>query len=329
MPNKIQDPVNYRLDGTEPTGKIEFENFLHKMTDVPESEAPNNIPIDEAGITNQQVYVTIDDLSDPKTKTPVLCDVTLGVDLSNHRGIHMSRCEEALFEISKGTYTDLDEFALALAERLREKQSSSLGIVKVSGIHLHHRQTKKTGRSSHDKVILLSEVMASENDPIQQTGVTAFNMTACPCTRTYTKLSVIPRLKEMGFDTDQVNRILETVLTGTHTQRGTITVMIDKKHPEISAREILKVLDKTTHLVNELLKRPDEHDLVIRALKKPQFTEDVVRDVAQGLFDEFGNTAPIDTRVVIESILNDSIHIHDVRTKIATTLGKIDDALNS
>ena len=329
MPNRIKDPVNYRLDGTEPTGKVEFEKFLQKMTDVPESEPLNSIPINEVGITNQQVYVTIDDLSDPKTKTPVLCDVSLGVDLSDHRGIHMSRCEEALFEISRGTYTDLDEFALALAERLREKQSSSLGIVKVSGIHLHHRQTKKTARSSHDKVILLSEAIASENGHIQQTGVTAFNMTACPCTRTYTKLSVIPRLKEMGFDTEQVNKILGTVLTGTHTQRGTITVMIDKKHPEISAREILKVLDQTTHLVNELLKRPDEHDLVIRALQKPQFTEDVVRDVAKGLFEKFGNLTPLNTRIIVESILNDSIHIHDVRSKITTTLGRIGDALKS
>lgn len=327
MPNRIKDPVNYTLDGTEPTSEVGFKDFLKKMTDVPESEALNNIPINEAGITNQQVYVTIDDLSDPKTKTPVLCDVTLAVDLSDHRGIHMSRCEEALFEISKGTYSDLDQFALALAERLREKQASNLGIVKISGIHLHHRQTRKTARSSHDKVVLLSEAIASKSDPIQKTGVTAFNMTACPCTKTYTKLSVIPRLKEMGFDTEQINKILEIVLTGTHTQRGAITVIMDKKHPEISAREILGVLDETTHLVNELLKRPDEHDLVIRALQKPQFTEDVIRDVAQGLFERFGSVAPPDTRVIVESILNDSIHIHDVRTKITATLGGIKNAL--
>ncbi|MEK9160190.1 MAG: GTP cyclohydrolase, FolE2/MptA family [Patescibacteria group bacterium] len=327
MPERIYDPVNYQLNGTEFRDPEEFRKFLDKITDVPESQPLNPIEIDEAGITSQQVYIEIDDITDPTKKSPILCDVTLSVDLKGHRGIHMSRCEEALFELAEGNYPDLDTFAVALAERLREKQSSNLGIVKISATHLHHRNTRKTGKQTHDKVILLSEAVAEESIVRQRTGVQAYNITACPCTRTYTKLSVVPRLQELGFDTTQINAILNTVLTGTHTQRGTITVMMDKRHPEISTRELLTVLDTTTHLVNELLKRPDEHDLVVRALSRPQFTEDVVRDVAAGLYEKFGTKAPDDTRLRIESILNDSIHIHDVRTVIDTNLGNIGESL--
>jgi GTP cyclohydrolase FolE2 len=49
----------------------------------------------------------------------------------------------------------------------------------------------------------------------------------------------------------------------------------------VSTRDIYNVINKSTHLIFDLLKRPDEHDLVVRVLSEPQFTEDVSRDVAK------------------------------------------------
>jgi GTP cyclohydrolase FolE2 len=76
-------------------------------------------------------------------------------------------------------------------------------------------------------------------------------------------------------------------------------------------------------LVYELLKRPDEHDLVIRALTKPQFTEDVVREVVFNTYQQFKHILSPTAALYAESLLLDSIHIHDVQTVINKTMGEI------
>jgi GTP cyclohydrolase FolE2 len=81
--------------------------------------------------------------------------------------------------------------------------------------------------------------------------------------------------------------------------------------------DLYNILNDSTHLIFDLLKRPDEHDLVVRALSKPQFTEDVGRDVSFQVCKHFGNSISSDTNIYIESVLHDSIHIHDVRTVIS------------
>ena len=102
---------------------------------------------------------------------------------------------------------------------------------------------------------------------------------------------------------------------------------MDKVSAEVNAGEIYRVLNDTTHLVYDVLKRPDEHELVLRALSRPQFTEDVVREVAKGAFDHFEQKVPDDTGIVVRSHLLESIHIHDVLTVLRSTMGQIRQAL--
>lgn len=319
------DPVNHVVTKEDLDGN--FSEFLNRITDVPASESLHPIHINEAGITNQQAYIQIEDIEGNETVKTVLCNIEIGVDLSGHRGIHMSRCEEVLFALSQRTFASLDDFALTLAREVQKTQKSPGCAVKVTGLYLHDHKTKKTEKISQDKIFLLSEVVTNQELVQQKTGVRAYNINACPCTRAYTKFSAIPALQEAGFDRDQINKILEIVVTGSHTQRGTISVIIDKTSEQITSGEIFRIIDESVHLVYELLKRPDEHELVTRALQKPQFTEDVVREVVLNAFKRYGNTVPETTMIIVESILQDSIHIHDVRTKVQTTLKDIRKAL--
>lgn len=321
--NNMFDPVNYQLTGDESAYSEGYKEFLDTLTDVPSSVPLHNLSIDWAGITQQKVIVQIEDIDKKGKLVPVVCDVSLYVDLHGHRGIHMSRCEEVLLELSKKSYKSLDEFSLEIASGLRKKQDSEFGIVKMVGTYLHHRPTHKSQRESADRIYLINDVKASDKEVKIKTGIKAYNMTACPCTRTYTKYSTVPALRDMGLTTEQIQKILEITLTGTHTQRGTITIIVDKNDDSITSGELYSILNDTTHLVFELLKRPDEHDLVTRALKKPQFTEDVVREVAYETYHRFHKAVPEDTQLFAESILNDSIHIHDVATTINKTFGEI------
>jgi GTP cyclohydrolase FolE2 len=69
--------------------------------------------------------------------------------------------------------------------------------------------------------------------------------------------------------------------------------------------------------------------LVVRVLSEPQFTEDVSRDVAKRVILDLWDKLDKNWRIYIESILNDSIHIHDVRTVIDSTLQYIMDQYNA
>ena len=327
MDTPPQDPVNYELQRADLEG--DYTAFLHTLTDVPESPSLQPINIDEAGITNQQTYIKLQDIEGKGLVMPVLCDIQIGATLDGHRGIHMSRCEEALLEISQEIHPSIDHFAVALARAVRDKQGSKGSLVKVNGLYLHGHRTHATKRESQDKMYLLSDAKINGDQEQVSTGVRAYNITACPCTRTYTKYSVVPALVEKGFSLEQIRDILNITLTGTHTQRGTISVIIDKTHNDITTGELYKILDQSAHLVFELLKRPDEHDLVVRALKRPQFTEDVAREAAVNVYKRFGQIVSERTAVEVESILNDSIHIHDVRTKISTSIGRLATALSS
>lgn len=320
MSRKIfHDPVNYVLDGTEPDKIAGFDSFLDGLTDVPSSPPLYDIDVNEAGITNQKIVVYVADIENEKQFSPVLCNLTMSVQLQGHRGIHMSRCEEALFEVVEKKYQTLDDFALVLSEQLKIKQKSKVSKIVCEGMYIHKRMTKKSGKVSHDRFYLLNETINGDKGCHIMSGLKVYNMTGCPCTRAYTKFSVVPQLKSAGLSFEQIKEILSITTSGTHTQRGTTTLLLEKFSKDINHRELYRILEKSCHLVYELLKRPDEHDLVLSALNKPQFTEDVVREVVHNVVARYGKMAPPLARIKTESILFDSIHIHDVRALIDTS----------
>lgn len=325
---KSKEKLRYRLTGEEPTDAA-YDDFLHDLTNVPDSSPSINIPIDEVGITNQQVVVRIQDIDNQGSVVSVPCSITLSTSLKDRRGVHMSRCGTVIFDAAQKTFSSLDDFAHEIAQNIMAKQNSDRGMAKVVGTYLHLRPTPKSGITSHDRMYLISEAEVNVGGEVnQKTGVQAYNITACPCTLTHTKFLPVPQLRELGLTTDQIQRVLDVTHSGTHTQRGTINLVMDKTSPEVNAGTIYSVLDDTTHLVYDVLKRPDEHELVLKTLGHPQFTEDVVREAAKGIFDHFDGKVPDSTSFVIESQLLESIHIHDVRTVLRSTIGKIRQTLD-
>lgn len=318
---KYFDPVNYTLQECDIVEK-DFSTFLNNLTDVPESLPFYNLSLDEVGITNQQIIVSIKDILGEGRVVPVLCDLSLSVRLSKKRGIHMSRIEEALFENTKVIYDSFDDFGLKLSQNIRNRQDCDYVIVKIRGTYFHSRETIVTKRNTNDKLYLIVNIINTDKDTKIQNGIQAYNMTSCPCTKTYTKFSVVPELKKMSLNIEQIQKIINITHSGSHTQRGLVTIIIDKISDNITFKSLYEILDNSCHLVSELLKRPDEHNLVISALKQPQFTEDVVRDIVYQSLNKFKDV-PDSTNINIESLLFDSIHIHDVCAKINKTFGEI------
>lgn len=322
MNNGIIDPVNHKLTQKEVENTAQYAEFLDELTDVPASVPLKNYSISKAGISDQMAYIKVRSLFND-TFVPILCNVKMQVELSGHRGIHMSRCEEALFSLLNDEHQSLDEFAKSLAVKIRNLQAAEVAYVDVEGTYIAERKTVKTRRLSHDRMTFFAHVEATASDVHCQIGIAAFNMTGCPCTETFTKFSVVPKLLETGLTLDQANEIISITNSGTHTQRGQVKIVIDKTHDEIDYKMLYDILNESCHLIFELLKRPDEHELVVRVLRKPQFTEDVVRDVVDACVNKAGRYLEKNSRIIATSVLFDSIHIHDVCTEINKTYGEL------
>jgi GTP cyclohydrolase FolE2 len=172
-------------------------------------------------------------------------------------------------------------------------------------------------------MILRATSIATPKNTSSQIGISAYNMTGCPCTETFTKFAVVPKLKDAGFNLAQISEILDITNSGTHTQRGLATVNVDKASPKVTYAKLYEVLDSSCHLVYELLKRPDEHELVVRVLRHPQFTEDVVRDIVDNVVRILGGEFKPSSKIFASSQLYDSIHIHDVYTEIEKNYGEL------
>jgi MptA/FolE2 family GTP cyclohydrolase len=317
--NGIFDPVNHKISESEI--KNNFNVFLNELTDVPSSVPLNKFKINRAGITNQSVYLSVRSLFSNKY-VPVLAEVTMQVELDGHRGIHMSRCEESLFSLIEKRYENIEDFAIELAKNIKLKQKSNKSYVSVSAIYLAERKTVKTKKNSKDKMNMYADVVIDKKKIFKTIGLEAYNMTGCPCTETFTKFSVVPKLLKLGLNIDQVNNIIEITNSGTHTQRGLSKILIDNTDNNLKYKDLFNILDKSCVLIFELLKRPDEHELVIRALKNPQFTEDVAREIAENLLNDHKNITN-ESKVEISSILFDSIHIHDVCTVIEDSVSNL------
>lgn len=319
MTKQYTDPVNYTLTN-EDLASQDYAAFLDGLTDVPSSAALRPFSIDRAGIKEQFAYVKVRSLSDKDKYVTILANITMQVELKGHRGIHMSRCEEALFSLLDAEHESLDSFAAQLAEKIRDLQDSEAAYVQMEATYIHERHTMRSSRLSHDRMTLFAEASAFASKSTQlRVGIAAFNMTGCPCTETFTKFAVVPKLKDAGFDLDQITTIMDITNSGTHTQRGLATIKVDKVDPAITYKRLYEILDKSCHLVFELLKRPDEHELVVRVLRNPQFTEDVVRDIVGNTAKVLGEYLHKDTSIFASSQLYDSIHIHDVYTEIEKT----------
>jgi GTP cyclohydrolase FolE2 len=319
--NTNQNSENYLLSESDLKDDKTFESFLDKISDIASTKSSSNQTITNTGIPNQQVVIYIKDIETRTEFVPVFCDINIGVDLQQYRGVHMSRFAQSIFDLVTEKFDTLDAFTEKLANIVREKQNSQSCTIKVVGTYMYRSMTQKSKLSSIQKIFLISNAISTQDQTTIQTGMKVYNMTACPCTKAHTKYMIAPKLKALGLSIDQINAILIMIASATHTQRGTTTIVLDKESSKISHNELYSVFSESTHLLSDLLKRPDEHDLVLRTVQKSQFTEDVAREVADTAYYHFKNILSPNAKIYVESILNDAIHIHDVQTVIQKTFG--------
>src|ERR1700710_55139 len=210
------------------------------------------------------------------------------VDLNPRQaGVHMSRFEEivgeAIDEVVLGEAFKAEVLAAHVAEKVRERQGGPRAEVAITARYPETVSTPESGKSTQEIYVLYGTAVASERGTRTLTGVQAQGMTACPCAQEMVAGLSRERLAAEGFDSEQIERVVDVVPIATHNQRGigTLHLGCPQGGPSwIDAPELLRIVESSmSSEIYELMKRPDEMSVVVKAHETPRFVEDCVREV--------------------------------------------------
>jgi GTP cyclohydrolase I/GTP cyclohydrolase-4 len=189
-----------------------------------------------------------------------------------------------------------------------------------------HKPAPVSGIQTQELYTLHGAAVASDVGTRRLIGVTAQGMTACPCAQQLVVSNSRDRLREQGFEEEEIERILTAVPVATHNQRGLGTLHIgctELCDDEIEAATLLGIVEGAmSSEIYELMKRSDEAAVVEKAHRRPRFVEDCVREMVRGVIEAFPGLA--DAAFVEACQVNlETIHQHNVVAERFGTLEEV------
>ena len=252
------------------------------------------------------------------------------VDLRpEQKGAHMSRFDEvigeAIDEVVLSEAFKAETLATHIAERVRERQNGLRAEVTIAARYPEHKPAPVSGLATQEIYTLFGSAVASERGTRRLVGVQAQGMTACPCAQEMTADRSRERLAADGFTSHEIERILEHVPVATHNQRGIGTLHVgcpETCHEPVEAEALLTIVEHAmSSEIYELLKRPDEAEIVEKAHRRPRFVEDCVREMVRMGVEAFGGLGHGAFLMARQENL-ETIHKHNV---VAERYGRLGD----
>jgi GTP cyclohydrolase-4 len=260
-------------------------------------------------------------------ETVMAAEIDCTVDLArSQKGVHMSRFpelfDEAIDEVVIGEALLVEELAEHIARHIAERQRALRAEVRIAARWPIRRRTPVSGLATQEMVTLVGIAAAGESESRRLVGVEAAGINACPCAQGLVRGAASDRLLEAGFDSTDVERILELVPLATHNQRGIGTLYVGTGQ-ELDAEELVGIVERSMSApVYELLKRPDELFVVEHAHLRPRFVEDSVRHALHDVLDAHPGLDEDDFVLSRQRNL-ETIHTHDVVAERAGTVGEL------
>ena len=274
------------------------------LTDIPSFESKHALYIDRVGTINNLSFVL---LFNPFVKKYLMTEVDTKMYISldeNKKGIHMSRLQEILVNIplEKEFYTLVELAKYILDFIILSQKSKQIEVILQSNSFID-TEGNFTKKKSRQPITLISSIVLNGNEIVYKYGIKLRIMTACPCTLEYSK----QKSRNYSYEFDNRNGFNgDFPQLYTHSQAGYLTVIVETKQIQFEIENLYQKICKSVHIVESVLKRPDEHFLVHKNHNKPMFCEDVCRDVAvsvASILNEF------DALEIIAE-LEESIHPH-------------------
>ncbi len=282
------------------------------------------LALSRAGVTGVQKAVRIR-RGDAETVMAAVIDCT--VDLAaDQKGVHMSRFpelfEEAIELVVEREGMLVEVLAEQIASRVVERQEALKAEVWIRAQWPINRRTPVTGLKTQEMVTLCGIAAASEKGTRRAVGVEATGINACPCAQGLVRNRANERLLEAGFDSGDIEKILELVPIATHNQRGRGTLFVGTEQ-DIDAEALVDVVERSMSApIYDLLKRPDELFVVEHAHLQPRFVEDSVRHALRDALEALPQLDD-DDFLLSKQVNFETIHIHDVLAERFGTVGEL------
>jgi len=255
------------------------------------------------------------------------------------KGAHISRNLEAINEIIeesiKGKTPNLEEFCVELAKKLLEKHEyASNSEVTSTAKYPVNKKTPVTGFSTQQMYkIHAGALVWKENNEIKvrkQIGVEIEGLTVCPCAQELVKSYVRQTLLNMDLREDLVNTIIEIIPIASHLQRGKAVFTVHIwEHEKVDFKDLIGIVESSfSSPIYDLLKRPDERQLILNAHRNPKFTEDVVRTMLKNFLEKYGGKLSDDTLLIAQQESYESVHGHNVYAERILTLRELKEEVN-
>jgi GTP cyclohydrolase FolE2 len=264
-------------------------------TDIP-SLAPQIAVPAWAGISGVDLALTM-----PESKVRVTAaSVDVSVRLGKHeRGAHMSRMQQSITASEAINFATPLEAAIWIAQNARDRQYATAARATIRATLKQRRTARFSGEESSIVVSVVAKAEAATNEPTTASmSVEVGVMTACPCTLRFSQLKA-----------ERITGISSALLppTFTHSQPGLLTVTVAGTTEILPSWDlVVEALDGVAHFREAVLKRQDEHELVERTHRRPQFTEDLTRLALVAVAARVHG----DVYLHAEAILSESIHPH-------------------
>lgn len=243
------------------------------------------------------------------------CSIDIFVDLpADQKGSHMSRNVEVLNEVVeesvRNPITGIEDMAADICKKLLvHHEYATTADVSISSEYFRSSKTP-LGRDTFEMFNIMAGGHIVRDGPLTKTiGVRVVGMTACPCAQ-----QTVREMLEYTGDMPVMS----------HNQRNVITIeMTTSEGISLEADDLIDIAqDSFSSPTFELLKRPDEGQVVINAHRNTRFVEDVVREVLVRIVDRYADL-PDDVQVTVKSNSEESIHKHDAFAERVATLGEL------
>ena len=213
-------------------------------------------------------------------------------------------------EVWPTAITAIEDMAADICRRLLvHHEYAQNAEVHISAEYYRPSRTPQ-GRETFEIYTLLAGGTIVRDGPLTKTvGIRAVGMTACPCAQ-----QTVTEMLEFEGDMPVMS----------HNQRNVCTLMVTMPEDlSIEANDLIDLVeDSFSSPTFELLKRPDEGQVVINAHRNTKFVEDVVRGVVLRFVNRYTDL-PDSVSIDVISDSEESIHKHDAYAERVATLGEL------
>ena len=243
------------------------------------------------------------------------CSIDIFVDLpGNQKGSHMSRNVEVLNEIVDASIanpiTAIEDVAADICRKLMvHHEYAQEGEVSIEAEYFRASKTPLGKNTFESYTLLAGGHIERDGELTKMVGVTVTGMTACPCGQ-----QTVTEMLEIESE--------HPVMT--HNQRNVCTLMVYMpENVSVEANELIDIVEASfSSPTYELLKRPDEGQVIINAHRNTKFVEDVVRAVLDNFVKRYTDL-PDEVFIDVISDSEESIHKHDAYAEREATLGEL------